>query len=121
MQLGPIAAVRVFVLDVEAAVDFYANRLGLTASSTFDGVAVFDAGGCDLIVEAADPDSAEERALVGRFSGVSFRVEDMQAAYRALVAKGVAFDGEPQPQEWGGVLAHFSDPDGNVLTLVAYP
>ena len=121
MQLGPISAVRVFVSDVERAVEFYSHRLGLTPPTRFDGVAVFDAGACELIVETADPDDDEERALVGRFTGVSFRVEDIDAAYRVLRDMGVDFDGAPEPQAWGGVLAHLKDPDGNVLTLVQYP
>ena len=32
-----------------------------------------------------------------------------------------SFDGLPEAQEWGGALAFFYDPDGNVLTLVEYP
>ena len=120
MQLGPISAVRVFVFDGDRAFDFYANRLGLTPRSRLDGGAIFDAGTCDLIVETADPDDDEERALVGRFTGVSFRVEDIDAAYRGLRDKGVDFDGAPEPQGWGGVLAHLKDPDGNVLTLVQH-
>jgi predicted enzyme related to lactoylglutathione lyase len=34
------------------------------------------------------------------------------------VAKGVHFTAPPEKQEWGGTLAHFEDPAGNVLTLV---
>ena len=34
---------------------------------------------------------------------------------------GDDFDGFPEAQEWGGALAFFYDPDGNVLTLVEYP
>ena len=40
---------------------------------------------------------------------------------RTLEARGVTFDGPPERQAWGGVLAHFQDPDGNILTLVEYP
>ncbi len=49
---------------------------------------------------------------------MSFTVYDVQAAYDDLTAKGVRFDGEPERQPWGGVLAHLLDRPGNVLTLV---
>ena len=38
-----------------------------------------------------------------------------QASYNS--DKGVGFVGPPEAQPRGGVLAHFRDPDGNVLTL----
>ena len=120
-MIGPIAAVRLFVFDLKSAIDFYTDVLGLKSSSRSEGHAAFDVGGCDLIVEAADPDDDEDCALVGRFLGVSFRVEDIERVYRDLSACGVSFDGAPARQVWGGILAHVKDPDGNVLTLVQYP
>jgi predicted enzyme related to lactoylglutathione lyase len=50
--------------------------------------------------------------------GCSIEVEDIQATYSKLVAKGVHFTAPPEKQEWGGTLAHFEDTAGNVLTLV---
>ena len=44
-------------------------------------------------------------------------VKDIDAAYEALAAKGVAFDMVPTDQPWGGRLALFRDPDGNVHYL----
>ena len=38
-----------------------------------------------------------------------------------LEQKGVRLTAPPEAQDWGGVLAHFADPDGNILTLVQYP
>ncbi|MDJ0950189.1 MAG: VOC family protein [Alphaproteobacteria bacterium] len=121
MTLGPIAAVRVFVSDVAAARGFYRDMLGLEESYADDGVLVFRTGSADLVVEAADPDDAEEAAMIGRFVGVSFAVTDVRAVHAALAAKGVPFDGAPEVQPWGGVLAHLRDPAGNVLTLVQLP
>ncbi|MDH3643838.1 MAG: hypothetical protein OES38_17160 [Gammaproteobacteria bacterium] len=34
------------------------------------------------------------------------------------VAKGVEFVEPPERQPWGGVLAHFKDPEQNIMTLV---
>ena len=65
-----------------------------------------------------EPDDPEAGDLVGRFVGVSLEVPDIQATYETLVERGVDFVAPPQKQEWGGVLAHLRDPDGNVVTLL---
>ena len=119
--LGPLGAARLFTFAFERSVAFYRDRLGLALQSRDQGVAVFDTGACRLILEAADPDDPEERALVGRFAGLSFTVCDLSASYEALTGRGVAFLGPPEQQDWGGKLTHFTDPDGNVLSLVEYP
>ena len=49
--------------------------------------------------------------------GVSLEVEDLHGVYEALSAKGVEFNGEPEVAAGGGLVAHFEDLDGNVLTL----
>ena len=121
MTLGPIAAIRIFVPDVGAVRHFYRDALGLEEAHADAGVLVFRTGSADLIVEAADPEDAEEGPLIGRFAGVSFAVPDARVAHAALTAKGVPFEGGPEEQAWGGVLAHFRDPAGNVLTLVEMP
>ena len=121
MTLGPIAAIRIFVPDVGTVRSFYRETLGLEEIYADEGVLVFRTGTAELIVEAADSDDAEEGTLIGRFVGVSFAVTDARAAHAALTAKGVMFEGEPKEQDWGGVLAHFRDPAGNVLTLVEMP
>ncbi len=42
----------------------------------------------------------------------------MAESYAELRARGVEFLAPPEQQPWGGVLAHFRDPDPNVLTLL---
>ena len=121
MTLGPIAAIRVFVPDVEAVRAFYRDQLGLAEACADDQVLVFTTGTADLIVEAADPNDPEEAPLIGCFVGVSFAVPDLHAAHRALSAKGVRFEAGPEWQDWGALLAHVPDPAGNILTLVELP
>jgi uncharacterized glyoxalase superfamily protein PhnB len=58
---------------------------------------------------------------VGRFTGLSFAVEDIAATHARLVAADVPFAGPPQKQFWGGTLATLTDPAGNQLQLVQYP
>ncbi|WP_416897314.1 MAG: VOC family protein [Minwuia sp.] len=109
--------VRIFVDNFAAAQAFYGETLGLKANWSMPeiGAAGFDVGTAELIVEAA---SGKDRALVGRFVGVSLQVDDIDAAYRSMTAKGVTFEQPPEKQVWGGTLAHFRDPSGNILTLL---
>lgn len=121
MLLGPIDAIRVFTFDMRTARPFYTETLGLRATLTTDDIAVFETGGARLILETADPDDADERDLVGRFVGLSFSVTDIDGVCAELRERGARLDDNPAQQDWGGTLAHITDPDGNVLTLVQYP
>ena len=115
---------RIFVRDIARARKFYADKLGLAlkAEGTHHGYCVFDAGNAELVVEAVGFDApAQEQALVGRFTGLSFLVADVHLQHRALSAKGVVFTGAPEVQFWGGTLATLRDPDGNQLQIVQRP
>ena len=114
--------VRVFVLvrDLGAAQPFYSNGLGLRlrAGRADLGYCVFDAGNAQLVVESVPPDAPEEdQALVGRFTGLSFAVADVEAKHKELLSLGVRFTGAPERQSWGGVLATFQDPEGNEMQI----
>lgn len=111
--------VRIFVDEFEAARAFYAGTLALPVAWEIAerGVLGLWAGEAQLIVETVAAEG-EDRALAGRFVGVSLQVEDIHASHRALADKGVGFTGPPEQQFWGGWLAHFRDPAGNTLTLL---
>jgi catechol 2,3-dioxygenase-like lactoylglutathione lyase family enzyme len=116
-----VAAARIFVANVDKAVRFYRDTLGLPLSGQTADSAGFKPKDIDFIVERvnpADPDAAE---MIGRFTALSFAVDDCMAAVGSLTGKSVQFLGPAQKQAWGGTVAHFLDPDGNVLTLVEYP
>ena len=115
-----LSVVRVFVTDWHRAVRFYTETLEMPLAFRSDefGWAQFDTGEGQIALERVDPSDAEGRALVGRFVGVSLQVPDILATHRTLVERGVVFTAPPERQGWGGVLAHFRDPEGNVLTLL---
>ena len=119
-----LAAVRVFVHELEPAQDFYQRTLGckLKAGNAVVGYCVFDAGSADLVLEPVASDAPQdEQVLVGRFTGLSFVVTDVRARHAELLAAGVPFRGAPEQQPWGGWLATLVDPAGNQLQLVQYP
>jgi lactoylglutathione lyase len=119
-----LAAVRVFVSDIAGAAAFYRDQVGLEPETLAldDGYAVFRfANAAELVLEEDAPDEEAAEGLVGRFVGASIAVDDLDAAYHALCDQGVRFVDPPETQPWGGRLAHFLDPDDNVLTLVELP
>lgn len=111
--------IRIFVSDLERSIHFYSEVLGFTLVYRVDGWAQFQVGVGSIALEHLADDDPEAEGLVGRYSGISLRVPDIEAAQQELIAKGVLFLGPPEEQAWGGTLTHLRDPDGNVLTLVA--
>ena len=45
----------------------------------------------------------------------------IQETYKNLSDKGVSFLREPEIESWGGWVATFTDPDGNILQLLEEP
>lgn len=119
-----LSAARVRVRSHSEAQAFYGTTLSLPLldGGAVQGYCVFGADRTQLIVEpVAEDASAEDQALVGRFTGLSFAVPSVSEAYSARAAAGVTFTGAPERQPWGGGLATFKDPAGNRLQLVQAP
>jgi predicted enzyme related to lactoylglutathione lyase len=114
-----ISNVRVFVDDLTASVLFYRDVLSLKLRFQTPDFALFDTGTATLMIESGGDGSADDGELVGRFTGISFTASDLAATYAALSAKGVEFLHPPERQPWG-MLTHFRDPSGNVLSAVEY-
>lgn len=109
-----IGYVNIFVTDFGRAVDFFSKTLGLKLTMREDkfGYASFDGGNISFaIAETDDP------SLVGKHTGIGFIVDDIDKAYDEMKAKGVEFSMPPTKQPWGGTLALFKDPEGNVFYL----
>lgn len=115
--------VRIFTRNWPGARRFYRDTLGLSERFADEslGWAEYDVGGPSLGLEQVAQDDAEGQGYAGRFLGISLEVADLHACYADLQARGVRFHGPPVEQPWGGVLAHFDDPDGNTLTLLGRP
>jgi lactoylglutathione lyase len=113
-------AVRVFARDWDGLCDFYRDKLELPERfrNADIGWAEYDAGGPCFGIERVTPGDTEADHLIGRMLAVSLQVDDVQATYQKLSERGVEFLEPPERQPWGGTLAHFRDPEGNVLTLL---
>lgn len=104
-----------FVTDFPRAVEFYRDTLGLEQSKEYDRIpgGEFETGNLTLqILDSA----AIGRDFTANGSPLALRVDDVEAARAELIDQGVEFLGETIDS---GVchMAHFKDPDGNVLIL----
>lgn len=116
-----IGFVKVFITDLRRSLEFYTRTLGMELDYTdHKNWAQFKSGpDISLAIERTDANHEELGSkVVGRFVGVTFMVDDIARTCAELRARGVRFTGEPEKQHWGGTLAHFSDLDGNILTLM---
>jgi catechol 2,3-dioxygenase-like lactoylglutathione lyase family enzyme len=108
--------------DTEAARAFYADTLGLEVSEDHDILTISLGGGHRAI---AYPKANHEPAT---FTILNFPVPDVEAAVDDLTAKGVQFEkyeGTPAATDAKGVfrgggplIAWFTDPAGNVLSVI---
>jgi predicted enzyme related to lactoylglutathione lyase len=48
-------------------------------------------------------------------------VDDIHAEHRRLREAGTKFIRPPQQEHWGGWVATFEDPDGNLLQMLQFP
>ena len=111
-----IAYVNIFVSDLDVAIGFYRDKLGLALqfSSPEHGYASFDAGGVRLGVALP---GAEHAALLGRHTGIGLEVADLEAEHARLSALDVHFPMPPTRTPWGGYMAMIADADGNLFYL----
>lgn len=101
------------VADLDRAVDFYENVLGLQKKYQFSTYAGFDCGSVEIGLVPSRTTGVQEDAPC-----VDFLVRDVDEAYQRLRERGVRFLKEPHDTPWGGCIALFTDPDGHVLQLV---
>ena len=125
-----LALTALVVDDYDPAIDFFVDRVGFelvedSPASTNDGrpkrwvVVRPPGGGTGLLLARADGDP--QRTVVGRQHagrvGFFLRVDDFDAAYLRMVAKGLEFVTRPRDEAYGRV-AVFLDVAGNRWDLL---
>jgi catechol 2,3-dioxygenase-like lactoylglutathione lyase family enzyme len=107
--------VSVPVTDMERSIAFYGDTLGLPRASETEGWPEFQLGE-NVSLYLIDPTNIGREFVGPHTASVALRVPDVEQARKELEAKGVAFHGDTFDT---GVchMAHFTDPDGNVLML----
>ncbi|TKS54874.1 VOC family protein [Luteimonas yindakuii] len=118
LKLSEIRQIAVTVSDVEAALCFYRDVLGLKLLfSAGPNLAFLDASGIRIMLT-----TPQGSGSVGANSTLYFKVSDIGATHSALVARGAKNEREPQitakmpdHELWIGFLR---DPDGNLVGLL---
>jgi predicted enzyme related to lactoylglutathione lyase len=106
----------VFVTDLERAKPFYADLLGMPAGGVNEMMMEFFPGATTTLgVALALQDDA--RRLVGRHTGITFKVERIEELCETLRGAGVRFVEPLESSPWGK-MAVVADPDGNQFALV---
>ena len=105
--------------NLEPMFHFYHDVLQLPLHSRHDDFIAFELGDIRFNIGLHD-----------RVKGVSqdpFRVmphlgvQDIHAVCESLKAEGVEFLRPPEQEHWGGWIATFKDPDGNILQMLQLP
>jgi predicted enzyme related to lactoylglutathione lyase len=101
--------------DFDKASEFYGTILGLPCSARWGNMpaAEFETGTLTIAVMQSDAFGVEFQPHT---HPIALRVEDVEAARAELETRGVTF---PADTLDSGVchMAHFKDPDGNILML----
>ncbi len=85
-----IGQIAINVQDLQRAVGFYRDKLGLKLLYEFPGLAFFDCGGVRLMMARAEKPEFDHPA-----STIYYKVAEIQAASSALEAAGVTLEHQP--------------------------
>ena len=118
ISLGPLGQISLPAHDIDRAVAFYRDKLGVRFLFQVPKLAFFDLDGIRLMLALPEAPEHDHPGSV-----LYFRVPDIEAAYDALVARGVAFMSPPHliakmpdHELW---MAFFDDTEGNTLALMS--
>lgn len=109
--------------DMDAAVDFYEDRIGLVRFREWGapprrGIVYFLGGGYLELSETPPDDPPPPRPAGVR---VWLQVADVARSCRELEERGVAVAEAPERKPWGLIEATVHDPDGLPLVIVETP
>jgi len=115
--LDTIGQIAIPVTDIDRAVAFYRDVLGMKfLFQAPPGLGFFDCGGVRLMLDLPAKDQA------GRGGVIYYKVDDLQAAFDTLSARGATVVAKPHliakmpdHELW---MAFFRDPDGNAFALM---
>ena len=113
-----IGQIAINVQNLERAVAFYRDKLGLKLLYEFPGLAFFDCGGVRLMLSRAEKPEFDHPASI-----IYYKVSDIMASSRSLEDAGVAFEHEPRiiaemPDHdlW---MSFVRDSEGNLVGLMS--
>lgn len=118
MAVGPVGQIHISCTDLDRAIEFYRDVLGIPMLFRVpgQGMAFFQSGDVRLYLGVPETPAYRSKVMV------YFTVEDIDAEYARLAARGVPMAEPPHFIHSDGKtdlwLAFFSDPDGQNLALM---
>jgi len=124
MKVEALDYVVLVVADLERALAFYTQTMGLPLRHRAERFAQLDTGSTRLALFTRDA-MAETLHQALRVPApdapafeIGFKVDDVDAAYDELTVAGAEPVTAPETRPWGQRTAYVRDPDGNLIELV---
>ena len=117
-KLEAIGQIHVGVKDIQRAVEFYRDVLGLPLLFEIPDqqMAFFDCGGIRLYLSAGQIEEIPSNPLI------YYNVSDINEAFESISSHGVKFEGEPhivhRTEDYELWMAGFRDSEGNFIHLM---
>jgi catechol 2,3-dioxygenase-like lactoylglutathione lyase family enzyme len=112
VRLSAVERIILYVRDTERSARWYAETLGVIPRHKEPGWVELDIKGVSLCLHGG-----REGGRVKDPTSVAFKVDDFDAAHRALQLREVPGLGEPFSPCGGLRCLSFEDPDGNILGI----
>lgn len=113
-----IGQISIIVHDLQRAIAFYRDKLGLPLLFTAGNLAFFDCGGVRLMLGPAESPELDHPSSI-----LYFRVSDINAAHQRLIDGGVQIEAPPRliaPMPTHDLwMSGFRDSEGNILELMS--
>jgi lactoylglutathione lyase len=116
-MLDHLAYTVVYVSDMEKSIAFYRDVLGIPLDYTVEGWTQFKSNGAALVLHPRLEQSKSPAS--GSAVRITFRVDDLDAEYRRLIAQLVRFLASPATVGFGK-HATLLDPEGNPIDLIEW-
>lgn len=118
VALSQIGQISVNAHDLERAVAFYRDKLGMKHLFTVPHMAFFDCNGIRLMLGLPEKPEFDHPSSI-----IYFKVDDIQSAHKTFSERGVQFEGQPHlvakletHDLW---LAFFRDSENNLHCLMS--
>ena len=118
-MIDGLVGVIVWTDRLDEMAEFYRDTLGFPVHSVRPNFVAFQLGDARFSIgthaHVSGRTTEPERVMI------NLGTRDIHNAHETLSARGVEFVRPPEQEHWGGWVATFRDPDGNMLQLLEQP
>ncbi len=118
LGLAQIGQIGIPARDLDRAVAFYRDALGMHHLFSVPNLAFFDCGGIRLMLSRPERPELDHPSSI-----IYFKVDDIEAAYHTLGERGVRFEDTPhviaKMETYDLWMAFFRDSEENYLAIMS--